>query len=103
MRYKEVDGELMPLSIRFAKVEGNDGADLVVEQLSQTLPALGFEFIVEEVPFSEMLADYYRVDGERKYNMNFMATNFANAFDPYYTFITDPSVPGRDQHQRHRR
>ena len=32
VRYKEVDGELMPLSIRFAKVEGNDGADLVVEQ-----------------------------------------------------------------------
>ena len=94
VRYKEVDGELMPLSIRFAKVEGNDGADLVVEQFSQTLPALGFEFIVEEVPFSEMLADYYRVDGERKYNMNFMATNFANAFDPYYTFITDPSVQG---------
>ena len=26
--------------------------------------------------------------------MNFMATNFSNAFDPYYTFITDPSVQG---------
>ena len=70
------------------------GADLVVEQLSQTLPALGFEFIVEEVSFNEMLSDYYRENGERKYNMNFMATNFANAFDPYYTFITDPSVQG---------
>lgn len=94
VRYKEVDGELMSLTIRFAKVEGNEGADLVVEQFSRTLPALGFEFIVEEIPFSEMLSDYYRVDGERRYNMNFMATNFANAFDPYYTFITDPSVQG---------
>lgn len=84
----------MSLTIRFAKVEGNEGADLVVEQFSRTLPALGFEFIVEEIPFSEMLSDYYRVDGERRYNMNFMATNFANAFDPYYTFITDPSVQG---------
>ena len=48
VRYKDVDGELMSLTIRFAKVEGNEGADLVVEQLSETLPALGFEFIVEE-------------------------------------------------------
>ena len=94
VRYKDVDGELMSLTIRFAKVEGNEGADLVVEQLSETLPALGFEFIVEEVSFSDMLSDYYREDGERQYNMNFMATNFSNAFDPYYTFITDPSVQG---------
>lgn len=92
VRYKEVDGELMSLTIRFAKVTGNEGADLVVEQLSETLPALGFEFIVEEMSFTDMLADYYRENGERQYNMNFMATNFANAFDPYYTFITDPDV-----------
>ena len=73
----------------------------MVEQLNETLPALGFEFIVEEVSFSEMLSDYYREDGERQYNMNFMATNFANAFDPYYTFITDPSVQGSTNTKRH--
>ena len=94
VRYKEIDGALEPLAIRFAKVADNEGADLVVEQLSNTLPALGFDFSVEEVSFNEMLSDYYREDGQRKYNMNFMATNFANAFDPYYTFITDPAVQG---------
>lgn len=94
VRYKEVDGELMSLTIRFAKTADNEGADLVVAQLEQTLPALGFEFIVEEVSFNEMLSDYYRENGERKYNMNFMATNFSNAFDPYYTFVTDPTVQG---------
>lgn len=93
VRCKEVDGELMRLSILFAKMKDNDGANMVVEQLSQTLPALGFEFIVEEIPFTELLADYYREEG-RRYDMNFMATNFASAFDPYYTFVTDTSIQG---------
>lgn len=92
VRYKDVDGALMPLSIRFAKTKDNAGADLVVGQLSEALPRLGFEFVVEEVGFNEMLSDYYRENGERKYNMNFMATNFANAFDPSFTFSVDPTV-----------
>ncbi|MEG1194582.1 MAG: ABC transporter substrate-binding protein [Clostridia bacterium] len=94
VRYKKVKGELMRLSMLFAKTANNPGAQLVADQLTQTLPPLGFEFIVQEVPFSEMLSDYYREDGTRKYDMNFMATNFNSVFDPYYTFITDETVEG---------
>ncbi len=94
VRYKDVDGELMRLSILFAKVAGNEGSELVVGQLSQSLPKLGMEFIVEEIPFADMLADYYRENGERRYDMNFMATNFNSIFDPYYTFVTDETIEG---------
>ena len=41
-----------------------------------------------------MLADYYRENGERRYDMNFMATNFNSIFDPYYTFVTDETIEG---------
>ena len=48
---------------------------------------------MEEVPFTEMLADYY-AGWERKYDMNFMGTNFVAAFDPYLNFQTGPDIAG---------
>ena len=63
-------------------------------QLESTLPKLGFEFIAEDVPFPELLEDYYRQNGERKYDMNFMATNFLSVFDPYSTFGDDAPEAG---------
>ncbi len=89
VRYKKAKDGLMRLSIVFALAEGNEGAALVVSQLKNTLPPLGFEFIVQEVPFPELLADYYRQNGERKYDMNFMASNFLSVFDPYNAFGDD--------------
>lgn len=41
-----------------------------------------------------MLSDYYREDGERLYDMNFMATNFVSTFDPFMTFTDDPDFVG---------
>ncbi len=94
VRCKDVDGTLMPLTINFAKVTGNDGADRVLAQLQETLPKLGMELVVHEVSFTEMLADYYRVDGQRRYDMNFMATNFFSVFDPFFTFNSNPAIAG---------
>lgn len=94
VRYKKVDQTLMRLSLRFAQAEGNEGAEMIATQLQQALSAIGGELIVEIVPFSQLLADYYRSDGERKYDMNLMGSNFSNTFDPYYTFNTDESIAG---------
>lgn len=94
VRYKKVNGELMPLSIRFAQAEGNDGAAMVAAQLQAALPKLGFAFAVDVVPFPDLLADYYRQNGERKYDMNFMATNFLSVFDPYHVFGAEQADTG---------
>ena len=94
MRCKDVDGELMRLSLDFAQVKDNDFAQLVVDQFSETLPQVGIELVVHEVSFNEMLSDYYREDGERLYDMNFMATNFVSTFDPFMTFTDDPDFVG---------
>ena len=93
LRYKLVDGELMPLSLRFAKSRENPSADMVVAMYAETLPLIGAKLRVEEVDFNDLLADYYRDDGSRRYDMNFMATNFVSTFDPYLVFS------GRDDMQ----
>ena len=94
VRCKDVDGELMRLSLDFAQAKDNDFAQLVVDQFSETLPQVGIELVVHEVSFNEMLSDYYREDGERLYDMNFMATNFVSTFDPFMTFTDDPDFVG---------
>lgn len=94
VRYKKVGKTLMRLSLRFAQTEGSEGAALIVTQLQANLAKVGGELIAEEIPFTEMLADYYRSDGERKYDMNFMGTNFFAVFDPYLTFNTSEGISG---------
>ncbi|NLI22349.1 MAG: ABC transporter substrate-binding protein [Clostridiales bacterium] len=94
VRYKKVGKERMRLSLRFAQAENNNGATLIVEQLAQALPQIGCELLVEVVPFATLLEDYYRTDGERKYDMNFMGTNFSSVFDPYYTFNAGGEIGG---------
>ena len=94
VRYKKVGKALMRLSIRFAQAEGNEAAVLIVKQLQNTLPALGFELTVDVVPFPQLLSEYYRQNGERTYDMTFLASNFLSVFDPYTTFSADGSLPG---------
>ena len=94
VRYKKYDGELIPLHISFAQCEGNEMAEQVVALLRETLPQLGFDFQVETVTFGEMLADYYRENGERRFDMNFMATNFVSTYDPYEVFTESEDLQG---------
>jgi len=94
VRYKKVDGQLMRLSIRFAQAQNSVGAQMVSLQLAETWPQIGGELIVEEVPFTELLADFYRKDGDRKYDMNFMGTNFTAVFDPYLILHTEDDIAG---------
>lgn len=94
IRYKEVNGELMPLVLKFAQCADNDAAQLVVDMYAETLPQIGAALDVDVIPFHDLLMDYYRNDGERKYDMNFMATNFVATFDPYLVFLQNAELQG---------
>ena len=94
VRYKKYKGELIPLQIRFAQCEGNDMAAQVVKLFRETLPLLGVDFQVEKVSFGELLSDYYRENGERRFDMNFMATNFVSTYDPYEVFTESDNLQG---------
>lgn len=94
VRYKKLDsGDIIPLSLRFAKLRGNRGADILLQMLRDNLAALGFRLEIAEVDFPELLSDYYR-ERPRQYDMYFLATNFAWIFDPYYTYHTGDEYQG---------
>lgn len=93
VRFKKLDGALVPLKLRFAQLKDNRGAQLIVDGLLEELKAIGFEVEVTEMGFEDMLSQYYR-QTERNFNANFMATNFAMVFDPYYTFHTGDEYQG---------
>lgn len=94
IRYKEVNGELMPLILKFAQCADNAAARLVVDMYAETLPQIGAALDVDVIPFHDLLMDYYRDGGERKYDMNFMATNFVATFDPYLVFLQNEELQG---------
>ena len=94
VRYKkDADGNLIPLEIRYAKVANNNAAQWIEENYGPVLAEVGFDFKVTEVTFNEMLAHYYRQE-ERTYNLMYLATNFAQVFDPYFTFNTEEAYQG---------
>ena len=94
LRYKVVKGKLMPLSLRFARCLDNPAASTLVAMYEETLPLIGARFEVEDVEFNELLADYYRDNGARRFDMNFMATNFVSTFDPYLVFLGREDMQG---------
>lgn len=93
VRYKDVDGTLMPLSLKWAKLADNRAADLLEEALVEPLASIGMEIVVEEVTFDTLLRHYYRQDA-RTYDMFYLATNFVLVFDPYMTYSDETEYNG---------
>lgn len=93
VRYKKIDGKLIPLELRWARTENNRAADTLEELSVPVLRELGFRVEIVPVSFPDMLADYYR-EGGRQYNMYLMATNFGHVFDPYFTFSAGEEYQG---------
>ena len=79
---------LLPLQIRFAKVTNNRMCELIEQMLLPNMQSVGFDVSVEEMSYSEMLAQYYR-DETRTCNMFALATNFTYVFD-----VTNTWRPG---------
>lgn len=93
VRYRREDGELVPLTIKWAISEESVVAGALQEPLGKALEAIGIDLQTTKLPFEEVLAQYYRTE-ERVYNMFFMASNFAFLFDPYYDFSTNEEYQG---------
>lgn len=93
VRHKQVDGTLMSLTLRYAKTQDNAAAQLLEDMLATPLAELGIAFVSTELPFTQVLEQYYS-PGERSYDMMHLATNFTSVFDPYFVFNTDSGYDG---------
>lgn len=72
LRYKDVDGKLMPLKIKWCSSENNSVSDLLVTMLEKNpdVAAAGMEIEQHVVTFPELLDAYYAdKDGYHMFNM----------------------------------
>lgn len=94
VRYKETEEGLMPLSFRFGLTAENRTASEALDYLRNGLEPLGAEIIAEENSFPEILSDYLRENGERRYDLSFMAYNFSSIFDPFVEIYSMQDTTG---------
>ena len=87
------DGNLEKLSIRWAQTQGTALSEILEAAAWPYMEAVGMEVEVVQMPFAELIAQYYR-QTERVYHMINVATNFSLAFDPYYMFHTGDEYQG---------
>lgn len=93
VRYKDVDGELTALSIRWGRTEGSQAAALIEAVLPDALAEIGIDLQIIPASFETVLEDYYAQE-DRQFDMLCLATNFRNVFDPYYAFSVEDAYQG---------
>lgn len=93
VRYKEVDGELLPLIIRLARPDDSPNVDTVTAMLERPFAQLGIGLETEDMSFTDMLSQYYR-QTPRTCNLYSLATNFNYVFDPYFMYAAGDEYQG---------
>lgn len=95
VRCKEIDGTLTALELSLLYPEGNAVGSALETVFVNNLKQAGIVLHVESKPFQELLDVYYRRQ-ERTYDMIYLASNFADVFDPSRTFAPDDAYQGVD-------
>lgn len=95
VRYKEINGERIALELKLIYPEGNAVGNYLSGAFAQNLASVGVKLTVEAKPFDELLRIYYRQQ-ERDCDMIYLATNFANVFEPSATFSPEDAYQGTD-------
>lgn len=95
IRYKKVDGELMPLSIEWANTANNPVSDLIAAMLVPEVKKIGMQINGTTVDFAVLLDHLYK-DGIEKpvYGMFNLGTGFATTQAIWYYYSTDPEYFG---------
>ena len=93
-RYKVTETKFMQLELDMIYPEGNEAAEYVAEKLAENLKQAGIKLNAKAVEFTELLKEYYRQKSERTSDMIYLATNFAEVFDPSETFSLEDAEIG---------
>lgn len=94
VRYKRAaDGGLIRLELNWAALKDNTGCEKLQQYTVEHLRAAGFAVNVDEMDFAQMLNIYYRRT-ERTHNLFYLASNFAEVYDPYYNVNGDEAYQG---------
>ncbi len=95
VRYKDVDGELMPLIVKWASSQDNPVSDLLAASLPQNAAQVGMKVEQTVVDFGTLLDALYReTEDLANYHMFNLATGFATTSPLWYYVSTDPAYFG---------
>ena len=92
-RYKEVDGEIVPLQITWANSDGNPVSDLLATMLPTNMAEAGMELVPTPMDVSTLFSCIDH-QGDATYNMYNLATGFATANSPWYYYTSDENYMG---------
>ncbi len=93
VRYRQGENGLESLTIRWAKTT-NQATDKIREIIESDMESAGFELVVTEMPFVDVLEYFYRQKDRTDYDMFFLASDFMEIFDPYYDYHTADEYQG---------
>lgn len=85
IRYKLIDGELVPLKLTLAYPDASSAVDSL-KAMMNSMKEIGMEVTLEPLPMPELLEQYYG-NKERNFDMFFLASNFEVLFDPSANFV----------------
>ena len=95
IRYKWVDGELMPCVIEWASSENNPISDMLAIRLPSETLKIGMKVNQTIMDFGTLLDHLYRpTEDLNKYHMFNLATGFATTNPVWYYFSSDPAYLG---------
>ncbi len=93
IRQKEIDGEIITLSLTLLYPEGNAAGAWLETEFVQSLAAVGIDLTVEAWSYTDLLRVYYREE-PRDVDMIFLASNFGTVFEPSDLFNPAPEAQG---------
>ena len=92
LRYKSMNGELVPLRLSLAYPEATAAA-AAIEEMAASMSGIGMEVNATALPLAALLNQYYGLE-ERTYDLYFLASNFDVLFDPSTYFeMNESGVP----------
>ena len=94
VRYKKVDGQLMPLVIEWANTPNNPISDLISRMLPDTMSQVGMKLNATTVEFGVLIQNLQQTGGEQKYHMYNLATGFAEQSAVWYYYNKDLKTYG---------
>ncbi len=95
LRYKEVNGELMPLELQWGN-SASPVTDLLNTMLPSQVEKIGMKIVGTSLDYPVMLNNMYRIGIEKPvYHMYNGAVGFALINDPWYQYNTDDNFMGQ--------
>lgn len=90
IRHRKTDQGLEPLTLSWLQIDGSKLAQVAQNVIEETCKRAGIQLNVTKVSQQEFFNSYYGNE-PKGYDLYLLASNFGQAYDPYYMFMNSKS------------